>query len=173
MTAGIIALFGLFFAVVSHVAALRAGLGALKAYAISLLAGVAVVNLAPLYYRGDGPFDWGIAIASLLLFGSWWFIFLNLVQATESSIRVRILSEVLAAGNSLNRATLSALYNDDLLVRIRLDRLMSIGAVTQKDGCLFVKSAQVYWLARFFRLLKIILIGRPSEFEVNSSSRKL
>jgi hypothetical protein len=165
MLAPIIALIGMAASVIGHVIASRAGVGVLQAYARSLLTGFAAVfaALARVYIDRSGADGWLAAVA-ILLFASWWFIFLNLVQAMESSIRVQLIREMLAGGRSISRAQLAQSYNDGRLVRLRLDRLLEAGSVVERHGHLFVASATTYRLARFFRFLKLMLIGRPSEF---------
>jgi MFS family permease len=154
MTALLAACVGLLVAIVVDVLAGRAGLSRIAAYGISLLAGAVVaLALAP---------AWPLTV--LALYAPWWFVFLNFTQGLESSLRIRLLREVQAEGGQIERAALLDRYNDASLLRLRLQRLLDGGAVLRHDGRLVVASAGLRAIARFFRLLKRLLLGRDSEF---------
>lgn len=163
MTALWIAAFALVSAMIAHVTALRLGMGALAAYGASLLAGgvVLTASLLLLPQRMDG----GSALSAALLFCAWWFIFLNLVQSFESSLRVNVLRQLLRDRGSLDHAAFFARYNDRSLIELRLARLMRGGTVVMRDGRLFVVSTPARLMANLFRGLKLLVLGRPSEFD--------
>ncbi len=165
MSALIAAMIGIALSIAAHLGSLRVGAVLLTAYAASFAVGAAAtIGVSVILGRIDGQ-PLSSAITALVLYGAWWFIFLNLVQGLESSLRVHILREIQAAGGSLPRETLLARYNDEHLMRRRLDRLRSSGVILDRDGQLFVTSAGLRFLARFFRLLKVAILGRHSEFE--------
>ena len=89
---------------------------------------------------------------------------LNLAQALESSIRIQVLREIIGSGGRLSKTALADRYNDDRLVRLRLSRLLNAEAIVERDGYLFVVSKPLVALARIFRLLKVLVTGRSSEF---------
>jgi hypothetical protein len=158
---------GLLLAVTGHLAGLRAGFGAIAAYAVSLAAGtLATMALAAL---AGGDDIWDTFAASLLLFGAWWFIFLNFVQSSQSSLRVNILRQALLNGGTLSHSALFARYNDAALIGLRLDRLLQSGAVAEVNSRYFVVSSSARMLSRLFRGLKLLVLGRPSEFHPSAS----
>lgn len=153
---------GLVCALLFDVFSSRAGLSRIASYGVSL-AGGAIVSIVAAAVLGKGsPAAFAIA---LVAYGAWWFIALNLIQALESSLRVRLLREVMASGGRIPLARLETSYNDRSLLGLRLSRLRGAGAVIERDGCLFVVSPGLRAVAGFFRLLKKICIGRLSEFE--------
>jgi hypothetical protein len=153
---------GLILAVLGHLAALRMGLGAIAAYATSLLSGTMVTVVFALLTRGE---DFAELLAgSLLLFGAWWFVFLNFVQSSQSSLRVNILRQAHLNGGTLGHAELAAQYNDKTLIELRLSRLVQSGAVAKVNDRYFVISSSARMLGRLFRGLKLLILGRPSEF---------
>lgn len=158
-----IAGLALFSAVLVHIMALRGGMGALAAYGTSLLAGgvVLMASLLLLPQRMDG----GSALSAGLLFCAWWFIFLNLVQSFESSLRVNVLRQLLRDGGSLDHAAFFARYNDRSLIELRLTRLLRSGTVVARDGRFFVVSTAARLMANLFRGLKQLVMGRASEFD--------
>ncbi len=167
MTGLIAAALGLALALAGDVAASRLGAARVSAYATSLIVGFcATLAFALCLPSRSGAAT--IAVA-LLAYGAWWFSFLNLVQALESSLRVKLLGAVRAAGGRISRAGLAEHYNDGGLLRLRLDRLRASGTVRENDGRLLVVSPGLRAIAGFFRLLKKVLIGRTSEFGAPSA----
>jgi hypothetical protein len=154
MSALLAATLGLALAVLVDVLAGRLGQPRLRVYAASLLAG-----LVPTLLVGHA-----MPLTALALYGAWWFIFLNFTQGLESSLRIRLLNEVLAHGGRIDRATLLARYNDSALLGLRLARMEEAGAVVLRDGRLFVASTGLRLIAGVFRTLKRLLLGRESEF---------
>lgn len=165
MSAPLISTAGMIAALIGHVFASRGGVGRIHAYGLSLLAGIVVTLLLCALATSRRAVDIETAAIAFLLFGSWWFVFfLNFVQAMESSIRVNLLREMRASGGSMSRSQLESRYNDAQLVQLRLERLVAGGAITERYGRLTVTSPSSLWVARLFRLLKMMLLGKQSEF---------
>ena len=158
------AIGGMAVAIAVHLLASRAHASLVKAYGASLLAGLAAGLLVVFLLAPGAPLP-GKALAAFLLFGSWWFVFMNFIQTSVSSLRVRILRELMSAGGACSRMALLERYSDRHLMDLRLDRLLQAGAVVERDGRLFVVSPALRATARFFRALKVIVLGRRSEFE--------
>jgi hypothetical protein len=152
-------------AILAHFVATRLHAKRVAGYGFSLLGGIVTAGLLTVLLASEGETDF---LAPGLLFASWWFIFLNFVQTSQSSLRVSVLRE-LQQGGGISRAALQERYNNRALVLLRLNRLLSAGAVVERNGSYFVKSGSLKFLARFFRVLKIAILGRPSEFEQGPS----
>jgi hypothetical protein len=99
-----------------------------------------------------------------LLFCAWWFVFLNFFQSSQSSLRVNILRHIAVNGGRLDRSQLFVKYNDAALIRLRVERLLEGGGIVERNGRYFVVSRGLRAMARFFWLLKMLIMGRPSEF---------
>ncbi len=95
----------------------------------------------------------------------WWFIYLNAVQAVESSLRIRMLMEIQARGGALSVDELHAAYSDERLIRIRLKRLEEAGAVTTVGGLRRLQSKKLLNAALFFTALKRIILNKTSQFD--------
>lgn len=111
------------------------------------------------------PVDIYAIIVALGIALMWWFIYLNLVQAVESSLRIRMLREIEAEGGSVDLDKLKLIYNDNRLIRIRLKRLEDGGAVLLKDGQYHLSSRKLEKAAYFFTALKRLLLNRRSQFD--------
>lgn len=158
MTALLAAGAGLLVAVVIDVLAGRIGLSRIAAYGASLALGLLVtLALAPAQ-----------PLTALAVYAPWWFVFFNFTQGLETSLRIRLLREVLAAGGRIERDALLARYNDASLMRLRLQRLLHSGAVVRRDGRLLMASHGLRLISWFFGMLKRLLLGRPSEFSGES-----
>ncbi|MBS0546253.1 MAG: hypothetical protein JSR24_00810 [Proteobacteria bacterium] len=153
--------FGMVLALAGDVAASRLGAGRVASYRASLFAGLCATALLLWMLPG---IEWPTVAIALLTYATWWFIFLNLVQSLESSLRVKILGAIQAAGGHVSRPALATLYNDRKLLGLRLDRLRHGGAVVERGGRLHVVSPGLKTIAGLFRFLKMLLIGKTSEF---------
>ncbi|MCC3305335.1 hypothetical protein [Sneathiella sp. HT1-7] len=111
------------------------------------------------------PIDIFAMVIALGIALMWWFIYLNLVQAVESSLRIRMLREIEAEGGSVDIDKLKLIYNDDRLIRIRLKRLEKGGAVILKNGRHHLNSGKLEKAAHFFTTLKRLLLNRRSQFD--------
>jgi hypothetical protein len=155
----------------------RLGKNRLITYAASFISGALVSILLLLYaaaFGGAATDRYDVAVA-LILYGAWWYVFfLHFVQAFDSSLRVRLLVMLHEAGGRLPRAEVLRRLNDRRLLEVRLNRLLKNGYVVERGGQFFVVSAPIKVVALFFRILKIILMGRRSEFSrsvIDSGSR--
>jgi hypothetical protein len=152
----------LLLAILGHAVGLRAGARHLSAYGISLAVGICAALATALLLPGEDAV--GSAAIAVLLFCAWWFVFLNFFQSSQSSLRVNILRHIAVHGGRLERSQLFIKYNDDALIRLRIERLVQGGGIVERDGRYFVASGGLRMLARFFWLLKMLIMGRPSEF---------
>lgn len=135
----------------------------LAGYAASFLTTLIALPLAMFVLTSEPDFFEiliGLGIALM-----WWFIYLNFVQAVESSIRIRMLMEIQANGGSLALEDLQKTYNDDRLIRIRLNRLETAGAVQNRDGRHFLSSTKLRKAALFFTSLKRVILKKNSQFD--------
>jgi hypothetical protein len=96
----------------------------------------------------------------------WWFIYLNVAQAVESSLRIRMLLEISDNGGTLPLEQLKTIYSDDKLIRLRLNRLTQGGAVVRENDRWYLRSAKLRTAAHFFTSLKRSMLGKGSQFEV-------
>jgi hypothetical protein len=151
---------GLLLAIAGHAAALRLGARHLVAFGASFALGMLTVVLV--LWRSEDFL--ASSLLAALLYSCWWFGFLNFFQSSQSSLRVNILRQILACGGRLSHAALFTQYNNPALIRLRLDRLKQSGAVIEKDGRYFLVSSPVNMLGRLFRGMKMLILGRRSEF---------
>lgn len=108
---------------------------------------------------------WVILVGDLTIYASLSYVFFNVVNIGESAIRVRILREIAKAGGTIGEPEFRSAYNEDIILKIRLDRWLKKGRIVRKSGRWVLQSNGLLAIERVFWLMKIILVRRTSEFE--------
>jgi hypothetical protein len=103
----------------------------------------------------DAVATWLVSIATYLAlaFGYWGFLNLNI-----TSLRIRMLREILSGGDGISRAALIAGYTDEEMLRRRLDRLVGGRQLSYSDGRYRLESQTLLFLARFLMFLRVLLL---------------
>lgn len=132
-------------------------IGILSGLALTL----AVVSLGLTKAPGatDGFVDtWllGVATYFALAFGFWAFLNLNI-----TSLRIRILRELLRAGGSIALSDMPAVYTPAERLNRRLERLAKGGQITCEDGRWLLRSWQVLAIARGVKALRGLIFSPP------------
>ncbi len=100
-------------------------------------------------------------LATYVALGYGYIHFLNLGQTAR---RVRLLRELVDAGEPLSRAELLKRYSAADIVRVRLARLEEGGQVVRRDGQLFIGKPTVLAMARAVGLVKQLTLGETMRF---------
>jgi hypothetical protein len=113
------------------------------------------------------PSTEGIAflVANLAIFAALGYGYFHFVNLGETARRVRILRELAAAGGTLTREELFRRYNGAEIVRIRLERLLATGQIVLRNGCYCIGNHTLLRMARLIQLMKLLLLGKRSEFD--------
>ncbi len=98
-----------------------------------------------------------------LLYACAAFLYFGVVNVGESSIRVRLLRELGKAGRSEEKELLRT-YNDTIILRIRLGRMVRNGQISHADGRYRLQSRTLARIAAAVFGLKMLLLGKTSEF---------
>lgn len=165
---------GLLSCVVGHVLVSRAAPKLPRPHAIvaSTLAGLAVVVSLGVSFAhaqaapASAADRWGATatwvLAYVCLAYCYVFGFFNL---GESARRIRLLIELHAAGDrGLTLEEILTAYNARLIVEARLARLLSGGQIALRGGRYVLRSSFVLSLARVLVVVKLMVLGVPSEF---------
>jgi hypothetical protein len=99
----------------------------------------------------------GAATYLALAFGFWAFLNLNI-----TSLRIRILRELLRAGGSIDLADMPVLYTGAERLHRRLERLENGGQIMRKDGRWRLRSWQVLAIARCVEALRNLILPRSA-----------
>jgi hypothetical protein len=97
----------------------------------------------------------GVATYMALAFGFWAFLNLNI-----TSMRIRILRELLRAGGSIASSDMPVLYTGAERLRRRLERLENGGQIMRDDGRWRLRSWQVLAIARCVEAWRSLILPR-------------
>jgi hypothetical protein len=92
------------------------------------------------------------------------YCYFNFVNLGQSSIRIRIYSEIAASPEGLSVQDLEKDYNEKALMAMRLRRLAESGDIVKRDGRFFVGRQRIVLVARIVFAAKQFLLSRKSEF---------
>jgi hypothetical protein len=98
------------------------------------------------------------------------YCFFNFVNLGQTSIRIRIYSEIAAYPNGMPTEEIAREYQDDVLMRVRLQRLVESGDVVQKCDRYFVGRTRLVRLGNLIFAAKRFVLGKASEFDTGSST---
>ena len=91
-----------------------------------------------------------------------YFHFLNL---GETARRIRLVRELAESKDGLTLEELLAKYNADEMVKRRLGRLLDKKQILCKDDRYFINNKLMLIISKIIILLKLIILGKKSEFE--------
>ncbi len=99
-----------------------------------------------------------------LSYGGLSYCYFHFVNLGQSSIRVRIYSDLADNPLGLEIETLKQAYNESTLVVSRLQRLTSSGDIIERNGIYFVGKYRLVVVARILFFAKQLILGKKSEF---------
>lgn len=104
---------------------------------------------------------WAVAVVTFLAlaFGYWAFVNLNV-----TSLRIRMLREMLHSRDGISQTDLMAQYSSEEFLRRRLERLKNSGQLSVGDGCWRLQSRTYLILARILAAFRAVLVpARPRD----------
>ena len=93
------------------------------------------------------------------------YCFFNFVNLGQSSIRIRLYSEIAAIPSGVSVEQMAREYNEEALMHARLHRLTESGDIVERDGRYFVGRRRLVSVAAVIFGLKAFILGKGSEFE--------
>jgi hypothetical protein len=89
----------------------------------------------------------------------------SFVQLGQTSIRIRIYSEIASSPSGVSIQELNREYDDDLLLRTRIQRLTEGGDIVLKGGRYVIGQKRFLYTSNILFGAKRFLLGKSSEFE--------
>lgn len=93
------------------------------------------------------------------------YCYFNLANLGQSSIRIRMYSEVASTPSGVSVQDMSLQYSDAAFLEMRLQRLIESGDIFQRDGRYFLGRGRLALLAKVMRALKFVFLGKASQFD--------
>jgi len=112
----------------------------------------------------SGRIDVFFIVITLGIALMWWFAYVNVAQAIESSLRIRLLFEIRRQGSSLPISRLGLIYNDTVLIDVRIKRLEENQALLFDEKGWRLNSQKLRNMASVFTFLKKIMLNRRNQF---------
>lgn len=94
------------------------------------------------------------------------YCFYNFINLGHASIRIRIFKECDDRGGFITHEELRTVYDDELIKKARLQRLLEGGDVVREDGRWKLVNPRLVPVAKMVLGLKRFVLRRESEFDV-------
>lgn len=164
----------------------------IAALAVNVLAQIALVRLARgAHFLRSAAGGFGIGLLALAAIEAWlitrvpgagetWgkallvsvptyiglsYCFFNFINLGQSSIRIRLYSEIASTPDGVSVEQMTREYNEDALMHARLHRLTESGDIIEREGRYFVGRRRLVPVAAIIFGLKAFILGKGSEFE--------
>ncbi len=119
------------------------------------------MNLALLWHSSSsGPDCLGLLLMNLIAYAALAFGYFNFVNMSITSLRIRMLREMLNHDGEMSREKLLSCYSTDQMIEMRITRLIGGAHLVERLGRLHVGKRRFLLLARIFTLLRWIVFGR-------------
>jgi hypothetical protein len=119
--------------------------------------------------RGEGtgtpPDRLALAAANLLIYGCLSYCYFHFINLGETARRIRILREIRLAGGVIAPNDLQRRYNAREMLDRRVARLLGTGQLVLADGRFRVGKPLMRAIAATLVGLKLLFLGRGSEFD--------
>lgn len=109
----------------------------------------------------------------LLTFGGLNYCYTNFVNLNFTSLRVRLLKELLDSGGSEEISKIVNKYGSRAILQRRLERLVDWGQLERNNNLFRAKPGLFLWLALFFTLVKKVMLGRSFRYECFSNTKRI
>ena len=150
--------------VVAHWVAPRSPI--VLSYAAGFLCG-AISSLLTLFASGK-PVGWYDLMVCLLTFGGLNYCYSNFVNLNFTSLRIRLLKELLATGGTARADEVARKYGSEAILKRRLARLVEWGQLRESSGRFVALKGSFLRLALLFTVLKKAVLGRGFRYETES-----
>lgn len=154
--------------VVTQILVHRATQGYVRSFFVGFALGLVVLLAGEALRLSSRPTSGLEAVVMIaadgLLYACAAFLYFGVVNVGESSIRVRLLRELGKSAGPASEKDLLRVYNDGIILRIRLGRMVRNGQVSLEGGRYRLRSRTLARIAAAVFGLKMLLLGRSSEF---------
>lgn len=145
------------------------GIGLLKSIFLGFLAGFfSVVALESyIFFTLSNSIQNFIAIiiVNLMTYSALGYCYFHFLNLGETARRIRIVRELYDTGGGLSLEGILERYNAGDIVHKRVERLLNNGQISEKNGRYYVGSPVMLIMAKIMVALKLIFLGKKSEFD--------
>lgn len=140
----------------------------LKSILVGFIFGICALLLMECYYLQESclpltensPF----ILANIIIYASLSYVYFHFVNLGETARRIRILRELYDSKSGLSLEEILDRYNAEIILKKRITRLIGNGQILYRQGRYYTGSPQMLWIAKVIVAMKIIILGKKSEF---------
>lgn len=164
-------LVGLAINVSAQIASLRCFLkmGLVKSICFGFITGFLIVFVLTLYIFLNFPAPMkdfiAVLITNLIIYSALGYCYFHFINLGETARRIRVLREIYDSGSGLSMDEMLERYNAKEITKKRLDRLLNNKQIVYKNGKYFIASPIMLFMAKTVVLMKLIFLGKKSEFD--------
>lgn len=140
--------------------------GFVASLVIGFLAGLIAVALSVVSLHAGSDLELSIVLGGgFLTYAALSYCFFGFANLGESAIRIRLLRELAARPDGMTGDLIRSGYNDERVLALRLDRLLSGGQIRLRDGRYRVSGTLIRLLTAMIVTWKLVALGKRSEFD--------
>lgn len=137
-------------------------LGMLKSIVAGFIAGFLVLIIMQVLATG---LSIGFLALNSLIYAALGYCYFHFINLGETARRIRILTELSDQPGGLTADELSQRYNARMMLDARIRRLVDNRQIRESESRFTVSSPIMLFSAQIILLLKLIIMGKRSEFE--------
>lgn len=119
-----------------------------------------------LLWNQHSPDDFAVALlVNGPTYAALGYCYYSFVQLGQTSIRIRLYSEIAGRADGLGADEVAREYSDDALMQVRLQRLVDSGDIVKRSGRYYVGRSRLVWIGNALCVAKQFLLGKSSEFD--------
>jgi len=103
--------------------------------------------------------------ADILCYGALGYCYFHFINLGETARRIRLVRELYTSPEGLSETEILRRYNSRDILTARMARLLGNGQLILRDGRYFTGKPAVLLMAKTITSLKLLIIGKKSEFE--------
>jgi len=137
----------------------------LKSEYLGCLCGFILLIVCELAIREDLFKEWlFLVFANLIIYACFSYCYFTFINMGETARRIRLLRELYDAPFGLTGEEILKRYNAEEVINIRMNRLLNNGQIVLRNGRYYIGSPIMLLISRMIVFMKIIVLGRESEF---------
>ncbi|TAM36227.1 hypothetical protein EPN54_05710 [bacterium] len=138
----------------------------LKSEYSGFLCGLIVLAVCQAFVHGEPAVErLSLIFVNLIIYGCLSYCYFNFINMGETARRIRLLRELYDSGLGLNREEILSRYNAEVVVDLRMRRLLNNHQIISRAGRYYVGSPVMLLIAKAIVLAKLVVLGKKSEFE--------
>lgn len=137
----------------------------LKSEYFGFLVGLTVLIILQIFaYQPPLIERFALVCANLIIYLCFSYAYFCLINMGETARRIRLLRELYDTPVGLTKEKILKRYNAEEIINLRIVRLLNNGQIILRNGRYYVGSPVMLIISRTIVFMKIIILGRDSEF---------